>query len=386
VTPLDSVAAAAEALGMTAWLVGGPVRDHLRGKSLDDVPDLDVVVEGDARVLARALPGEVVIHERFGTATWRPEGALPIDLVTARREAYAAPGALPDVEPADIEADLRRRDFTVNAMAYKLRAGGYELRDPLGGRRDLEASVLRVLHDDSFVDDPTRLLRGARYAARLGLTPDPHTRALIAAAVAGGALSTVSPQRRWHEWERTAAEVQPADAAALWVEWGIAAALGLPADVSTLRRMAGSAGSAEGAGPAVRLAAWLAGEGTEAAAQAFGLGGAPAARLARRASLGLATALEGDPVDAAEALAGAELGEVAVLAAARPELLGALRAAGERVARPLPITGRDLLAAGIAPGAAIGVGLRAARRAWWRGDVHGAEQALAVALAAAHKP
>jgi tRNA nucleotidyltransferase (CCA-adding enzyme) len=174
-------------------VVGGAVRDAL----LDVAPhELDVVVEGDAVPLARRaaerLNGDAVVHDRFGTATVRSPAAT-FDVVTARTETYAAPGALPDVRPgASIEEDLARRDFTVNAIALRIADGA--LAAWPGARDDLDAGVLRVLHERSFEDDPTRLLRLARYAARLGFEPDPATGALAAAAtvdtVSGGRLGS----------------------------------------------------------------------------------------------------------------------------------------------------------------------------------------------------
>ena len=146
-------------------VVGGAVRDALLGVAPHE---LDVVVEGDAVPVARRaaerLGGDVVVHDRFGTATVRSPAAT-FDVVTARTEAYAAPGALPDVRPgASIEEDLARRDFTVNAIALRVADGA--LAEWPGARADLGAGVLRVLHERSFEDDPTRLLRLARYAAQ----------------------------------------------------------------------------------------------------------------------------------------------------------------------------------------------------------------------------
>src|SRR5215211_3464955 len=125
------------------------------------------LVGGDARPvaerLAAALGGTATFHDRFLTARVRaPEYAY--DLATARRERYPRPGALPQVEPASLDEDLRRRDFTVNAIASTLEG---ETRAPEGARKDLEHGRLRVFHDASFTDDPTRLLRLVRYAARL---------------------------------------------------------------------------------------------------------------------------------------------------------------------------------------------------------------------------
>jgi len=150
-----------------AFLVGGAVRDLLlAGQTVD----LDVAIEGDARATAREiaerLGGEVVEHERFGTATVKA-GDLDVDLATTRRERYAEPGALPEVEPAGLSEDLGRRDFTINAMALGLSGDSLGvLEDPHEGREDLERGVIRVLHGRSFIDDPTRLLRALRYEAR----------------------------------------------------------------------------------------------------------------------------------------------------------------------------------------------------------------------------
>jgi tRNA nucleotidyltransferase (CCA-adding enzyme) len=171
------------------YLVGGAVRDRLLGRT---PKELDFVVEGDAiavaRRLAERLEAELTVHDRFGTATVRTP-ADAFDLVSARTETYARPGALPTVTlGASIEEDLGRRDFTINAMAVGL--DGREVEWP-GAREDLREGVLRVLHDRSFVDDPTRMLRLIRYAERLGFAPDPHTAALIDHDL----LATVSQDR-----------------------------------------------------------------------------------------------------------------------------------------------------------------------------------------------
>jgi tRNA nucleotidyltransferase (CCA-adding enzyme) len=177
-----------------AWLVGGAVRDLLLGR---EVVDLDVVVEGDgveaARAAATALGGSIREHDRFGTATVTAPDGFAFDVVTARAETYPAPGALPEVRPETLDEDLARRDFTINAMALSLQDGS--LREHPGAREDLDAAVLRVLHPRSFVDDPTRLLRLVRYAARLGFDPDTRTDALARDAIAARALSTVSGPR-----------------------------------------------------------------------------------------------------------------------------------------------------------------------------------------------
>ena len=177
-------------------LVGGAVRDILLGHR---PRELDAVVHGDATELARQLAerlgGRVTAHGRFGTAQVESPG-VRVDLAAARAETYPAPGALPEVGPGDPDTDLARRDFTVNAIAVALagEAAG-ELRAPQHALEDLAAGRLRVLHDASFIDDPTRLLRLARYAARLDFDPEEHTRLLAARAVDAGALGTVSGAR-----------------------------------------------------------------------------------------------------------------------------------------------------------------------------------------------
>ena len=162
------------------YIVGGRVRDLLLERP---ATDLDLVVEGDALELVRALAldqgGEAVVHPRFGTATYR-NGTLRFDLATARTETYSRPGVLPDVRPGPIEEDLARRDFTVNAMALRLSppdAG--TLLDRFGSRQDVEDGLIRVLHDGSFVDDPTRTMRAIRYEQRLGFQIEPSTLTLL---------------------------------------------------------------------------------------------------------------------------------------------------------------------------------------------------------------
>lgn len=169
-----------------AWVVGGAARDALLGR---DARELDLVVEGDPASLLEALGGTIVAHERFGTATVTlpetgPRGEpLTVDVARARRESYALPGALPDVEFTTVREDLNRRDVSVNAIALRPGAGEEpELLAVDGAFDDLGAGVLRVLHDRSFTDDPTRLWRVARYAARLGFTVDAHTAQLAARA------------------------------------------------------------------------------------------------------------------------------------------------------------------------------------------------------------
>jgi tRNA nucleotidyltransferase (CCA-adding enzyme) len=181
-----------------AYLVGGPVRDLLLRRPHLDV---DLVVEGDgpgfAVALAQALGAQVTVHEHFFTAALAlPDCGGSIDIATARSEVYEQPGALPKVRPASLVDDLRRRDFTVNAMAMSLAPSDFgRLVDPYAGRQDLGAGLLRVLHPGSFRDDPTRIIRGVGFQVRLGLSFEPATAALLTEAVRGRALHTVSPHR-----------------------------------------------------------------------------------------------------------------------------------------------------------------------------------------------
>jgi tRNA nucleotidyltransferase (CCA-adding enzyme) len=192
---MDRLLPALEGLPAT-YLVGGAVRDLLRGA---DAVDLDLAVEGDARSVARALAerlgGSAREHERFGTATVRA-GDLAFDLAATRTESYDQPGALPTVQAATLADDLKRRDFTVNALAVALVGDDLgHLYDPHGGLADLEAGIVRILHAGSFLDDPTRLLRAVRYETRLGFQMDEDTERAARAALAEDALSTVSGKR-----------------------------------------------------------------------------------------------------------------------------------------------------------------------------------------------
>lgn len=183
--------------GIPVYLVGGVVRDLLlRQPSFD----LDFVVEGDplllAQTFARRLGGRVKPHQPFGTVSvFLPEGRR-VDFAQARRETYPHWGALPMVEPSSLFEDLRRRDFTINALAIDLSQEAFgEVIDPFGGVQDLEAQILRVLHHCSFWDDPTRILRGLRYAVRLNFWFDPYTEELARKALSKDCFSWVSADR-----------------------------------------------------------------------------------------------------------------------------------------------------------------------------------------------
>lgn len=196
------------------YLVGGTVRDLLIGAGSKDI---DLVVEGDqaerlAGRLQQNLGGTLAAHVDFGTSTLALEDGPTIDIATAREEVYAHPGALPEVSPSSLRQDLARRDFTVNAIALRLQPEPQELIDPYGGRRDLVRKQLRILHPLSFVEDPTRLLRGARLAGRLAFDFAADTANKARAALEEGVTERVSRSRLRAELELTLSEQRVAPA------------------------------------------------------------------------------------------------------------------------------------------------------------------------------
>jgi tRNA nucleotidyltransferase (CCA-adding enzyme) len=184
------------------YLAGGVPRDLIIGRP---VGDIDLATEGDAiNLLAHAAPGLVLTaHTPFRTASVTV-GGVRVDIATTRREIYVRPGALPTVAmPASIDEDLRRRDFTVNALAIRL-DGPAALLDPGGGQQDIASGVIRVLHDASFRDDPTRIYRAFRFAARLGFRIEEHSLRLLAAALPD--VAAVTGERLRRELELTFGE------------------------------------------------------------------------------------------------------------------------------------------------------------------------------------
>jgi tRNA nucleotidyltransferase (CCA-adding enzyme) len=365
-------------------VVGGAVRDLMLGRP---PRDLDLVAEADgpavAAELARRLGApEPVVHSRFGTASVEGEG---INVATARAESYPRPGALPVVRPGTLEEDMARRDFTANAIAVGVSADrrGAVHAAP-GALDDLAGRRLRVLHEASFVDDPTRLVRLARYAARLGFAVEGHTAELARAAFAGGAPASAGRARMGHELLLALREPDPVAALAALRALAGDAALdpGLEIDEELLRRAAALlpgdplvllAAAARGVPPAV-LRAWLAdihlpdaGPVLDATRDPEGL--AAAMRDARRPS-DLWRALRGRSPQAA-ALAGA----LGADEEAR-RWLGELR--GVRLA----IGGADLLAAGVPEGPEVGRRLEAALARKLDDGLASREEELAAALAA----
>jgi tRNA nucleotidyltransferase (CCA-adding enzyme) len=373
----------AASLGAPTYLVGGVARDLL----LERRPgDLDLVVQASddqdalagprlAHALARRFGGQVTVHKAFGTSTWLGSDGEAIDIATARTETYAHPGALPTVTPApSILADLSRRDFTINAMAIRVDGELFgEVLDPYQGQDDLFARQVRVLHAQSFQDDPTRLFRAARYEQRLGFELARETMAQVPAGLA--TVPVLSGERVRHELELIFRE---------------------PLAPAMLGRLAGL-GALAAASPALR---W--GDGQAARAQLIPSLPPPEWRLAEPldpASLYLALLLDGAEPDLAQAAllrlsASRRLAEAVssalslqleselpsqVVAALEPLSLEALTAAyvlrpalrarlSEYLARwrfiEAELNGDDLLALGLPPGPNFARwlrGLRAAR-------------------------
>jgi tRNA nucleotidyltransferase (CCA-adding enzyme) len=337
-----------------AYLVGGVVRDLLLARPRLDI---DVVIEGDVAALADA-PGFVLESGgRFLTGKLSLDGA-EIDIAQARAETYPQPGALPEVTPATIDQDLARRDFTVNAMAIPL-AGNAELIDPHGGLDDLRAGTLRVLHDRSFIDDPTRALRAARYAARFDLELEPRTEKLLRAAD----LSTVSDDRVQGELRRIAAEPNPAKAVSLIVEWGILPSI----DPAAPERVASVVELASGP-------PWAGWADRELAVMLAIVRPLPQIRE-------LAAATPERPSDAFRLAEPWDPSQLLIARALGADWLD--RYAAELRHVRLEITGDDLIGEGIPEGPAIGDGLKAALSGKLDGEVSGRDEELRVALAVA---
>ncbi len=207
----------ADSRGWHVFCVGGSVRDVLLGGRASF--DLDILVEAHglefARAFARSVHGLCKLYRRFATAMVILPGGIKIDVTTTRDEFYPEPGALPRIIPGSLEEDLRRRDFTINAMAFSLNEGRFgRLIDLSGGMSDLRARIIRVLHEESFRDDPTRVFRAVRFQQRLGFSIEPRTEELMKTAVDLKLFEKVSPERLRHELELIFEEPDPPSAVA----------------------------------------------------------------------------------------------------------------------------------------------------------------------------
>jgi len=398
----------ADATGQAVFMVGGPVRDFLLERPLRDV-DLVALRKGKraAAELARAAAvsgAEVVAHDRFGTVVIK-RGESTVDIATARRESYQHAGALPLVEEGTLEDDLLRRDFSINALALPLSLaarGEYsEIVDFAGGLADLAKNRMRVLHPRSFHDDPTRALRAARLAPRLGFALSRDSRSCLRDALRDGAFGRVSGDRLRREFvklfEDSALGLDPSRALQLLSEWHVLAALepglGLEREaVVPLRRLGRAISDPPWRGArwrpwVVGLALWL----------------APAAPNLRRRTL-RRLSVRGETAKRIGAFARSREGWVRAVGRARgrgavdavlrqldEEDLQSLHAtvapalrrrivryAAEDRSRRLPVNGDDLLAAGL-EGPAIGRALARIRIAYLDGRVKDRNEALALA-------
>jgi tRNA nucleotidyltransferase (CCA-adding enzyme) len=336
--------------GAAAYLVGGAVRDALLGQR---PTNLDLVVVGDPMPLAEALGGELRAYERFGTVVVTAADRI-IDVARARAETYEHPGALPTVRPAGLEEDLARRDFTINALAVSV-GDPDSLTDTRDGVDDLRAGVIRVLHERSFVDDPTRALRAARYASRLGFSVEPRTLGLLRLAD----LSSVSDERVAAELGKLAAEPDPRRGFELLAEWGLIALD--PASADLIDRVRDLVETEPWAGVVEQpLAVLVASRGPTAEAR----------ELAALEPL--------RPSAAVEAARGRRPTELLLARALGAEWIDRYLTEWRRVR--LQISGEDLLAAGVPQGPAIGRGLVAALRAKLDGEAEDRDEELRVAL------
>ncbi|SPP99557.1 PolyA polymerase family protein [Candidatus Sulfobium mesophilum] len=200
----------ADDMGANAYLVGGSVRDLLLGHANLDI---DIVIEGDgirfAKELGEKLKAQVRSHHRFGTANITLD-KLKLDVATARTEYYESPAALPKVEMSSIKKDLYRRDFTINTLAIKLNARSFGLLiDFFGGQRDLREKTIRVLHNLSYVEDPTRAFRAVRFAERFGFKLSRHSENLIKSAIQMNLFERLSGSRLFDELLIAFSETNP---------------------------------------------------------------------------------------------------------------------------------------------------------------------------------
>jgi tRNA nucleotidyltransferase (CCA-adding enzyme) len=337
-----------------AYLVGGVVRDLLLGR---EVADLDVAIEGAAEALAD-LPGFSLEREGLFLTGRLEQGNAKIDIAQTRAESYPAPGALPEVRPASITEDLARRDFTVNAMAFPL-SGDRQLLDPHGGLDDLRAGLLRVLHDGSFIDDPTRALRAARYAARFGFELERETARLLREAD----FSTVSEDRIDNELRRIATEDDPAAALRLIAGWDVMPSLDpqAPERVAEVTRLASAPPWSE----------WV---DRELAVMLAIVRPLPQIRE-------LAAATPERPSEAARLAAAWDPAQLLVARALGAEWLDRYAAEWRHVG--LEITGADLLSEGVPEGPDVGRGLEAALSGKLDGEISGRDEELRIAVAAA---
>jgi len=259
---LHLLAYQASMLRIPLYLVGGVVRDILVGRP---VKDFDLVLEGNsaefAEYIVRKFGGKILVHSRFGSATWMlnestykrlkvpafqiSDTPLSFDLISARSETYEYPGALPTVKRSNIDDDLRRRDFSINAMAVRLDGDNFgNLYDPLDGQLDLGGKLIRVLHNKSFVDDPTRIFRAVRYAGRYEFEIAPETLKLVNDE-ARKVLAQLSGERIRHEFDLIFEEGHPTTILEMLNELNVLAIVHPPLRMADSGRLAAMVDKAE---------------------------------------------------------------------------------------------------------------------------------------------
>jgi len=417
---VERLVTAAAARDTRLYLVGGPVRDFLLGREIRDVDLIfqppaapaGAVGEANADWVRKAISAEhrVVEHSRFGTLRIEGEDCT-VDLARVRRESYERPGALPSVESGDLDDDLARRDFSVNALAIQLSPlalhspgrGGerWSVLDPQGGLADLADRKLRVLHPQSFHDDPTRALRAARLAPRLGFSLGRAARTALRSALRDGAFGAVSGDRLKREIQKCFSDAEhglnPAAALRLLGDWHVLTALepglALPREaVSPLRRLGRAIAEPPWRPARARhwvsgLALWLAPQPSGLARRTlrrFSLRGDAANRIAAFPRLcaqrldALAKVRGRGAVDAL--LRGIDEDELWALHASAPPAVRRriLRWAAEDRSRRLPLSGSDVEEMGLS-GPAVGRVLARVRSAFLDGEVANREEALALA-------
>ncbi|MBV9080014.1 MAG: CCA tRNA nucleotidyltransferase [Elusimicrobia bacterium] len=257
----------AEEKGTRAALVGGVVRDLMLERP---ILDADIMIEPPssavAEELARRIGGRLTPHAPFLTYNLHLPDGRKIDLVTAREENYPKPAVLPVVRPATFEKDLKRRDFGINAIVCLLGKSEGTIFDPLNGRADMEKRIVRALHEKSFIDDPTRIYRAARFAGRLGFSVEPATEQWILSAIRDKGPERLSPVRRRHEFEMVLKEPSPGAALKILQRWKALDFLGEGWNAAPVDAVDFGAAPQDGSDAlARRLTAWLLPFGKDAA-------------------------------------------------------------------------------------------------------------------------